>query len=67
MSERYIVIGGNPFTMMTGHTVHTSLFIMDEDDNLEDLRKRFVENNLYDQAAGLVIILDTQTNTIVDG
>jgi PP-loop superfamily ATP-utilizing enzyme len=29
--------------------------------------EKYGRDNLYDQAAGLVIILDTQTNTIVDG
>lgn len=66
MSKRYVVIGGNPITPYTGTTTFTGLNILHQSDILGECRDAIIEY-LYDQCAGLIITLDTHTNTIVDG
>jgi len=58
---KYFIIGGNPFTMYTGTTAITGLYVVGKTDTLEEAKKMFQEK--WDECGGVLLIIDAATGT----
>lgn len=59
MKNKYILIGGNPFTGYTRTTTFTSLKIVGSGNTKKEIQKLIKKN--YDACCGLFIVVDAES------
>lgn len=57
--NKYILIGGNPFTGYTGTQTFTSLKVVGSSNTEEGIKDLWIDK--YDECGGLMLILDAET------
>lgn len=59
-TDRYVIIDGKPFQDYNSTTVFTSLDVIFSTNCFNELKELAAE--AYDECAGLIMVLDTETN-----